>query len=127
MTEGKSDTDGDGDLDERLDGASIPPARINLAWARSWTDQIRSRLQASSFIDRDDPGDRENFDFDGYTTLDALVSYQLTNNWGQINLGVENLLDKQYITYFSQAATDLDDRYFAGRGRTLSLSYNKAF
>ena len=25
-----------------------------------------------------------------------------------------NLLDAQYITYYSQAATDLDDRYFAG-------------
>jgi iron complex outermembrane receptor protein len=40
---------------------------------------------------------------------------------------VANLFDAQYITYYSQAATDLDDRYFAGRGRTLTLRVESRF
>ena len=38
-----------------------------------------------------------------------------------------NLTDKQYITYYGQAGSSLDEDYFAGRGRTFSLGYSVDF
>ena len=53
------------------------------------------------------------------------MGYQLPV--GQVNVGVSNLLDEQYVTYYSQSALVNDERYFAGRGRTLTLGYKLDF
>ena len=47
---------------------------------------------------------------------------------GDVSLGVQNLLDEQYVSYFSdtQAPTD-NGRFFAGRGRTLTLGVTRRF
>ena len=59
--------------------------------------------------------------------MDAVLSYR-TDTLGNITLGIENLLDEQYITYFSQTLTYVDDKtYFAGRGRTFTFKWDKAF
>lgn len=55
------------------------------------------------------------------------MGYKLPGKRGQLSLAVSNLLDKQYITYYSQSALVKDDRYFAGRGRTLTLGYRIDF
>ena len=57
--------------------------------------------------------------FDGYTTWTPRVAAALSR--ATVTLSVANLLDADYITYFSQAASTRDDQFFAGRGRTLSL------
>ncbi|MEG3766694.1 hypothetical protein [Alteromonas sp. 14N.309.X.WAT.G.H12] len=44
-------------------------------------------------------------------------------NWG---LGIENLLNEDYETLYSQTQTG-DANYFSGRGRSLSVSYSYAF
>ena len=62
---------------------------------------------------------------DGYTTVDGSLSAALGIT--TITLSASNLLDEQYITYFGQAATNLADRYFAGRGRTFSLRAETRF
>ena len=59
--------------------------------------------------------------------MDAAVGYKLPGKRGQLSLAVSNLLDKQYITYYSQSALVENDRYFAGRGRTLTLGYRIDF
>jgi iron complex outermembrane receptor protein len=43
-------------------------------------------------------------------------------------VSVENLLDKQYVGYYSQsaAATDAGNTY-AGRGRTFAASWSRMF
>ena len=116
--EGKSDTDGDDETDTWLDGANIPPARVNLYWNRDWNDTLQSRVQASNYFDRDSRG------FEGYTLFDLLLSYRMDQ--GRLTLAIENVLDKQYITYYSQTVGN-DSRYFAGPGRTLSARYSFDF
>lgn len=44
-----------------------------------------------------------------------------------MQLGVANLLDRQYITHSSQSAPIKPHRYFAGRGRSLTLGYQRDF
>jgi len=69
--------------------------------------------------------DDQNKDFSGYALVDAAVAYRLP--YGKLSLGVSNLLNKQYITYYSQSASVDPDRYFAGRGRTATLGYGIDF
>ncbi|MDQ8202929.1 TonB-dependent receptor [Pelagicoccus sp. SDUM812003] len=116
--DGKSDTDGDGEVDTRLNGANIPPARLNLYWNRVWGEGLRTRFQASNYFDSDSRG------FSGYTLFDLLLSYELGE--GALKVGLENVFDKQYITYYSQTVGN-DSRYFAGRGRTLTAKYSFEF
>jgi iron complex outermembrane recepter protein len=62
----------------------------------------------------------------GYTVADLAVRW--ASPWGELGLGIENLLNRQYITYYSQAHyAGTDDDYYAGRGRTVSLSWRRSF
>lgn len=124
VVEGKFDSDDDGSVDTRLDGTNIPPARLNLGWNRNWNDALTTRLQISTYFDRDAPTPSGS-DFSGYTLLDVLATYRL-NSETRIDIGIANVLDKQYITYYSQTSGNAS-RYFAGRGRTLNLTFTTAF
>jgi iron complex outermembrane recepter protein len=120
---GKSDTDGDGRVDQELTGINVPPERLRTSWSAGWTQTLSSHLQYSHFLDRDVEGD--TLDFDGYGLFDASLAYQ--TGVGKVSLGIENLLDETYITYYSQAARASDDYYFRGRGRTITLGYQHDF
>lgn len=64
--------------------------------------------------------------FKGYTVAD--LSLRWASPWGDLGAGIENLLNKQYITYYSQAHyAGTNDDYYAGRGRTLTLSWRRSF
>lgn len=121
--DGESDTDGDGKVDTDLDGANISPNRYGLSWQANWTDKLNSRVQANHYASRsfDTPG----LDFDGYSLVDASLGYRLPV--GEVSLGVENLLNRDYMTYYAQAASTRDDQFFAGRGRTFTLGYQVSF
>ena len=120
---GLYDSDDDGDLDAELSGLDVSPDRLIGSWSANWTDKVSTFLQANySFDETYDEDDRE---FDGYLLVDAAVGYQLPT--GKLNVGVSNLLDEDYITYYSQSALVNDDRYFAGRGRTLTVGYSVDF
>lgn len=125
---GQSDTDGDGDVDTDLDGANISPDRYGLSWQANWSDQLHSLLQANHYVSRgfDTPG----LAFDGYTLVDASLGYRLPV--GEVSVGIENLLNRDYLSYYSQAANTGTDqtrngRVFNGRGRTLTLGYQVSF
>lgn len=120
---GKSDTDGDGKVDTKLSGINIAPETLRLSWSAAWTQALSSHLQFSQFLDRDVEGDQ--LDFDGYGLLDGSIAYQ--SGLGRVSLGIENLLDKDYFTYYSQAGRVSDDYYFQGRGRTITLGYQMDF
>ena len=45
----------------------------------------------------------------------------------RLSLGIQNIGNVQYITYFSQAGTGRADRFFAGRGRTFTLGLSGEF
>lgn len=64
----------------------------------------------------------------GYTTLDVLANLKLP--LGNLSLGVQNLLNKEYQTIWSQRSQVLykglavpESFYYLGRGRTYNISY----
>ena len=89
--------------------------------------RVRGRIQSFTFFDETfrANGTEVTARFDGYSTIDASLSADI--GVPTLTLSVSNLLDEQYITYFGQAATDLADRYFAGRGRTLTIGVETRF
>lgn len=124
---GRFDSDGDGSLDKDLDGRNIAPDRVNLYIDGLLPGHFSARLQYSVLLDRDFDGGLPQHDFDGYELMDAMLAYR-DPRLGNFTVGVENLLNKQYITYYSQTLTYVNDRtFFAGRGRTITLGWKKAF
>ena len=65
-------------------------------------------------------------DFEGYTLLDAFISYR--TDIGEFALAAQNLTDEFYVTYDSDTVRVTDNsRFFAGRGRSFTLSWRGAF
>mgnify|MGYP001793710441 CR=1 FL=1 len=121
--EGQSDQDGDGAIDEDLGATDIGPDRLNLYVVGEPVENLSFRVQSTSVFDRSFNGAQL---FDGYTLVDVSAGYAF-GQFGRVDLGVQNALDEDYISYFSQAANTRDDRFFAGRGRTISLKWSKTF
>jgi iron complex outermembrane receptor protein len=64
--------------------------------------------------------------FSGYTVLDLATRWQTA--YGQWGLGVENLLNRRYFTYYGEANySGTNDDYYAGRGRTHTLSWRRDY
>ncbi len=125
QAEGRYDRDQDGRIDTDLEGINISPDRASLFWERAWSETLATRLQASRAFDRRfDRFGTEVAAFEGYTTLDLQASLALP--LGRLSLGLENLLDEQFISYYSQTTPSNDD-YVAGRGRVLSLAWSRRF
>jgi iron complex outermembrane receptor protein len=125
--EGRFDSSGDGSVDKDLDGRNIAPDRINVYVEAPLAAGWNGRLQYARLLDRDFDGGQPQHDFDGYSLLDAVVSYR-NPNLGDFTLGIENLMDENYITYYSQTLTYVNNStYFAGRGRAINLGWQKTF
>ncbi|MDW5443639.1 TonB-dependent receptor [Polaromonas sp. SM01] len=122
-TKGRYDSNEDGSLDAKLDGLNVAPNRVIATWSADWSGKLGSFVQLQHAFSQsfDDPAKK----FKGYTLVDATLSYKLAK--GQVRVGVANLFDKDYITYYSQSALVEPKRYFAGRGRTVTLGYSLAF
>ncbi|WND81772.1 TonB-dependent receptor [Lysobacter capsici] len=122
---GRYDSDGDNRVDSDLPGINISPDRVTAFWDQTWNDTVSTRLQGSRALDRDfDLRGVRVASTDGYTTVDLQARFKLP--LGQLNLGVENLFDEQYITYYSQS-TPRNDTYVSGRGRVFSASWSHRF
>ncbi len=126
-SEGESDTDGDGRVDRELGGINIAPDRLTLGWNAGWIPKMATTLQISHFFNRDfDDEENPNLDkFNGYSLVDALITYELPV--GRMSFATQNLFDEDYFTYYSQTARDGDEQYFKGRGRTFTLGYQVNF
>lgn len=124
---GRFDSNGDDAIDSDLDGANISPDRINLAasYARG---PVSARVQTQVYLSRRFDGlvrDARN-DFGGYTLTDASLRYQ--TGLGAITFSVQNLLDRQYITYASDTQRPTDNSFFfAGQGRSFTLGWDMRF
>ena len=124
---GRYDSDDDNIVDTDLDGANISPDRLNLAAAYS-KGPFSARVQAQFYLARsfDGPARDARNDFEGYALTDALVRYQ--TGIGGLSLAVQNLFDKQYISYASDTQRPTDNFFnFAGRGRTFTLGWDYRF
>ena len=129
--QGQSDTDQDGGVDTDLDGVNIAPNRLNLFSEVNVGWGFGGRVQVSHFFDRDFKGPgiaerhRGKIDFSGFTLVDLFVSKDTGH--GSVSLGIENLLDKQYIPYFAQTDYQRPTSFFAGPGRTMTVFYQHEF
>ena len=125
-TKGRYDSNQDGRVDSDLDGRNIAPNRANLSWQHSWGERLSTRLQANLVFDRDfeNSAGETVTEFDGYTTVDA--SANLNALGGDFALGLQNLTNEDYFTYYSQTAGN-DTRNFKGLGRFINLSYTRVF
>ncbi len=122
---GRADNNGDDILDADLDGANISPDRLNLA-----ADYVRGpvslRLQHQFYVARAFAGSDPRNAFDGYEVLDAFVRFQ--SQFGAFSIAATNLLNRQYITYNSDTVRPTDNtRFFAGRGRSITLGWDVRF
>lgn len=124
---GRFDSNGDDVVDTDLDGANISPDRLNFA-ASYAKGPLSARIQTQVYFSRKFRGlvgDPRN-DFGGYTLTDASVRYQ--TGVGAMTLSVQNLFDRQYITYASDTQRPTDNTfYFAGRGRSFTLGWDYRF
>jgi iron complex outermembrane receptor protein len=128
--DGRSDTDEDGEVDTDLDGANISPDRLIL-WAETdLTDALSLRVQAGQYFEREfevlpaPVGNANNFE--GYDLVDAVAVWRA--GFGDVSLGIQNLLDEDYISYNSDTTRPTDHKsYFAGRGRTVTLGVTRRF
>lgn len=122
-TNGRYDSNADGTLDARLDGLNVAPDRVIASWTADWNGRLSSFVQAQHAFSAafDDPAMK----FNGYTLMDASANWKLPK--GEVRFAVANVFDRMYITYFSQSALVEPKRYFAGRGRTVSLGYALRF
>ncbi|MAY01406.1 MAG: TonB-dependent receptor [Gammaproteobacteria bacterium] len=125
-TDGQYDSDDNDSVDTDLSGANMTPARLNLSWERNWTAAVNTRLQLNHLLDRDfsDNTGAVTNSFDGYSTLDFYGEWQ--SELGDFQLGLQNLSNTDYFTYFSQTQGS-DTRNFKGFGRSFSLTYSREF
>lgn len=122
---GRYDSNGDDRVDSDLPGINISPDRVTAFWDQAWTPTVSTRLQGSRSLDRDfDLRGAQVASADGYTTVDLQARFALPV--GSLSLGIENLFDEQYVTYYSQS-TPRADTYVAGRGRVFSASWSHRF
>ena len=127
--EGRSDQDGDGRIDEDLGAENISPDRLNIYASARLFERVTAAAQLSHFFDRKFNDGTTATDFKGYTLVDLNIGYEF-DGLGRIELAAQNLLNEHYITYYSQAvasAATRNNRFFAGRGRTLTLRWMMAF
>ena len=129
--DGRYDNDADGVVDTDLDGVNISPDRVNLS-ATYNRGPVSAIVQTQFFLSRTfhadaarpQPDQRNNFG--GYNVTDASIRYQ--TGFGGLRLSVQNLFDKFYIDYSSDTRLPTDNlAYFAGRGRTFTLSWDYNF
>lgn len=88
-------------------------------------------LKAQVFHSFDSKGISTNlkeYELKGYTTVDLLGSVKVFT--GSLSIGVQNLLNKNYQTVWSQRSSILyaalakpETFYYAGRGRTYNVTY----
>lgn len=125
--EGEVDTTGNGSVDSDMDLKNLTPDRLLLAVNHNFSDVLESRIQYNYLFDSkksaNNVGAEQNFD--GYGLVDFSTHYDMRDK-GRIAFGIENVMDEQYINYFSQIRNH-SSYYFSGRGRTFSLSYELDF
>lgn len=122
---GRTDTNGDGRMDADLDGANISPDRLNLSidYARG---HFSARVQGRYYLSRRFQGQPIANDFVGYRLFDAYVAYDLAI--GRMMLSVQNLGNTDYVTYYSDTQGPTDNaRFYTGRGRNFTLSWQAGF
>lgn len=132
VTRGKTAAAAGQPMDVDLGARSQAPDKLVLGAQWAFMPGARAGLQAAYLRDRHINTGRmsgtarleENFE--GYTLVDATARFN--TRYGDVGVGIENLFDRQYIGYYAQSnPAGTNDDYFAGRGRTFSVSWTRRF
>ena len=112
-------------LDVTLGMLNIAPDKANgtIAWQFDHNGSVS--LGVSHYFDRNiNIGKPTEEHTKGYTLFDASATYKI-DKVATFSLGVENLFNKFY--FLSSSQIDIYENYFAGRGRTVSLTVHRDF
>jgi iron complex outermembrane recepter protein len=123
LSEGRIDTNNDGDYDQYLDGFRITPLKLTAYVENETLPGWRNRLQLLYSGTRDRFNNSTAFGrqaIQDYVTVDLLSSIKLGN--GTLQIAIENLLNADYFPIVSQLQT-IDAQYLAAPGRSLSVRY----
>lgn len=119
-------------LDLDLGARSQGPDKLLLAAQWAFAPAMSAQLSASRYLPRHANVGKQSGTtsleehFGGYTVVNAVARW--ASPWGELGVGIENLFDRQYITYYSEAHyAGTGDDYYAGRGRTLTMSWRRSF
>lgn len=119
--EGEVDLDNDGSFEEELPSTRIPPVKVTAFVEYSAYDWWRTRLEALHSGDRDpDSTQFGNGEVEDYTVLDW--RNQFDTGYGEVGLGVSNLLNEGYFPVLAQAQA-LPFAFSRAPGRRVSLNY----
>jgi iron complex outermembrane receptor protein len=105
--------------------ANINPDKIGASVSWQYSDAGSVRLGSTTLLDREINVGKGSYEkTTGYTLFDMNASYK-TSKYGELSVGVENLLNKFYILTSSQMPGF--QNYAAGRGRVVSVSHSIKF
>lgn len=122
---GQYDSNGDTQLDSDLTALDLPPRRLLASWTQQWTNHWSSHLQWRCDAARDfQTQGTTSASFEGYSLIDVGLTHQ--SPWGNFSVGIANLTNRHYTTYFTQVVRR-NDRFFAGQGRSFHLQYRVGF
>ena len=111
-----------GPLDKHMGAADISPDKFGMNVQWGFAPNAELVVSSTTYRGRTlNTGEHTS----GRTLLDLTLGYD-TGRYGRLTLGVENLLDKQYILFGSESSTSNED-WMAGRGRMYSLSHTLTF
>lgn len=123
-----------GGLKEPMGIGNVSPDKFVTVLTWQFLDNASATLDSTSLFGRHISGsdvrpyDGKTFSYEeqthGYTLFDLGVNYDM-DRYGKLALGIENLLNKQYILTWSQVPGY--QNYWAGRGRVYSLTYSITF
>jgi iron complex outermembrane receptor protein len=121
---GKSASRLGGPLDTEQGVATINPDKLGMGASWQWSERGNVRLSSTTLKGRSiNPGRTSAEKTGGYTLFDLTSSYK--TRYGDLTLGIENLADRFYILTWAQVPGF--QNYFAGRGRTVSLTHSITF
>ncbi|WP_206243441.1 TonB-dependent siderophore receptor [Novosphingobium terrae] len=111
---------------QAMTGYRIPPFKLTLYMEVAASQRLDLRLQGLFVGDRDyrlnGVASYGRRDVTGYATLDAVATYRLDER-NKLTLGVENLLNRQYLPLYSQLLrNNLNTSRVPAAGATATLS-----
>ncbi|AFY49095.1 outer membrane receptor protein [Nostoc sp. PCC 7524] len=122
-TEGEDDQNEDGDFNA-LRTLEVQPLKLTAYVENQTTPGWRNRLQLL-YVGNRDRGFEAGSDFvkiQDYLVVDYISSFQI--GAGNLEVGIQNLLNNKYSSVFSQAGGGLDELlYNLERGRSISVNY----
>ncbi|VEG12616.1 TonB-dependent receptor [Moraxella cuniculi] len=123
--QGKYDAAGDGVMVD-MPARNISPNKLSLGLVHKLPNNKRFTATATHLFSRDYPAvDSRESSFSGYTLVD--VAYRQPLGKGELGIGVNNLLNEEYLNYLTSTVLPTSDRFSGGRGRSYTISYTQSF